>query len=318
MTPALMARIAARNGVAVPDGLVTEDGARFRWDGSGTAQESLSSFVAAYDVMAGVIRAARDYEEIVHDYLVRAAAEGCIYAEITISPDHAKESGVGYPAMCAALERGYARAKAETGMEARFISTAVRHYGPARALAAGEETGRHPHPLVTAFGLAGDENAGTFRDFLPAFEASGLQNRTAYAGEAAGAASVREAMNVLGARRFGHMVRAAEDPVLLEDLRKAGAVPEVCVSSNMMMRVFNDHAAHPLRLFFDRGLKVVLGSDDPVFFRTSIGNEYRIAHEKFGFTEEELRRVTRNAVEAAFVDEVTRERLLHRLAALRP
>src|SRR5690606_22433596 len=84
MTPALMARIAARNGVAVPDGLVTEDGARFRWDGSGTAQESLSSFVAAYDVMAGVIRAARDYEEIVHDYLVRAAAEGCIYAEITI------------------------------------------------------------------------------------------------------------------------------------------------------------------------------------------------------------------------------------------
>lgn len=311
ITPTMVRRLAERNKLAVPPDLI--EGDHIRWQGDGTAGGNLVSFLHAYDRATGVMKTAADYTDITYDYLKRSAAEGCIYAELTISADHGAMVGLTYPQMLDAIAAGYETAKRETGIEARLISSCVRHYGPDGARKVGKITHDHPHPLVTGFGLAGDENAHTVADFKPAFDAAGLPHRTAHAGEAAGPQSVRDARDILGVRRFGHMVRAIEDPALMEELRKMKAVPEVCVSSNLSLRVFADYAAHPLRKFFDAGLKVTLGSDDPTFFSTSIGREYDIAQKHFGFSDDDLRQVTRNAIEEAFVDKPTRARLMDRL-----
>lgn len=311
ITPDMVMTLAARNHIPVPEGLI-KDG-KFVWDEAAGPAESLVSFLKVYDLATGMIKTAEDYADITYDFLIRSAKEGCIYAELTISADHGAMVGLSYSEMLAAIERGYERAKKETGIEARLISTCVRHFGVEGALAVGKLTKENPHPLVTAFGMAGNENAHAVSDFKPAFEASGLAHRTAHAGEAAGPESVRMAKDLLSLRRFGHMVRAIEDADLIRDLQKIKAVPEVCVTSNLAMKVFNSVADHPLRKFFDAGLKVTLGSDDPSFFNTSIGEEYRIAQEKFGLTDAELLQVTRNAIEEAFVDEPTRKRMLGKL-----
>jgi adenosine deaminase len=313
ITPAMVKKLAAKNGVDIKPGLLGPDGARFQWSDDGSARERLIAFVTAYDDACAVMKTAGDYTDITYDYLTGVAAEGCIYAELTISADHGRHMGLSYTEMLDAIQQGCTRARDDAGIEARAISTCVRHYGRDAALKVGEITAAHPHPLVTGFGMAGDENAGTVADFAPAFDASGLLNRTAHAGEAAGAESVRAARDLLRCRRFGHMVRAVEDAALMQDLVAVQAVPEVCVSSNMALRVYDDYAAHPLRRFFDAGLKVTLGSDDPSFFGTTIGREYEIAQEKFGFSDAELLRVTRNAVEEAFVDATTRASLLARI-----
>lgn len=307
ITPEMVVRLAGRNAIPVPEDLIENN--RFRSGGD------LPAFLKAYDAATGVMKTAADYTDITHDFLKRAAFEGCIYAEITISADHGAMAGLSYPEMLEAIAAGYEKAEKETGIEARLISTCVRHYGPAAALNVGRLTRDHPHPLVTGFGMAGDENAYTPADFAPAFDASGLSSRTAHAGEAAGPDSIRAAREALKVRRFGHMVRAIEDPLLMQELKAAGAVPEVCVSSNLALGVFRDYAAHPLRKFFDAGLKVTLGSDDPAFFNTSIGREYALAREIFGFSEEELLRVSKNAIEEAFIDEDARRRLLAKLEA---
>jgi adenosine deaminase len=168
---------------------------------------------------------------------------------------------------------------------------------------------------VTGFGMAGDENAHTVADFKPAFDISGLPHRTAHAGEAAGPVSVRDAKDILKTRRFGHMVRATENPALMLELKKMKAVPEVCVSSNMALKLYPDYPSHPLRKLFDAGLKVTLGSDDPSFFNTSIGREYQIAKDHFGFSDRELLQISRNAIEEAFIDEATRKKLLAKIDA---
>ena len=307
ITPAMVEKLAKRNNISVPEGLI-ENG-KYNWKGDGTARGDLLAFVLAYDSATAVLKTEQDYTDITYDYLKQVADEGCIYAEIAISPS----LGIPYPQMLKAIEKGYEKAKKETGIEARFISTCVRHLGPKEALKAAQITRDNPHPLVTGFGMAGDENAYTAADFKPAFDLSGLRNRTPHAGEAAGPESVRAAIDVLKARRFGHMVRAIEDEKLMKDLQAIKAVPEVCVSSNLALHVYENYAAHPLRKLFDAGLKVVLGSDDPSFFSTSIGHEYQIAKDKFRFTDEELRQITRNAIEEAFIDEKTRQQLLKRL-----
>ena len=303
--------LAERNKIAVPLGLIKDK--KFNWHGDGTARGDLIAFVHAYDLATSVMKSAADYTDITYDYLKRSAAEGSIYAEIHISADHAVQVGLTYSEMLEAITQGYERAKEESGIEMRLISTCVRHYGPEAACNVGRITYDNPHSLVTAFGMAGDENAYTVADFKPAFDLSGLPHRTAHAGEAAGPESIRAARDILKIRRFGHMVRAIEDNTLIEDLKSINAVPEVCVSSNLCLHAFKDYASHPLRRFFDAGLKVTLGSDDPTFFSTSIGREYRIAQEHFGFSDDELLQVTKNALEEAFVDEETRARLLYKI-----
>ncbi|HYD19461.1 MAG TPA: adenosine deaminase [Patescibacteria group bacterium] len=314
ITPRMARVIADRNNVVLSPALVG-DGAHFHWPSAATPQENLVSFLKAYDEATAVMKRAEDYADITYDYLSRSAAEGCIYAELTISADHGAMVGLSYLDMLDAIAAGYARAKEETGIEVRMISSCVRHYGPAAAMKVAELTRAHPHPLVTAFGMAGDENAHAIADFAPAFDASGLAHRTAHAGEASGAETVRQAREILGIRRFGHMVRAIEDPTVMDEQVKIAAVPEVCVSSNLALKVFPDYAAHPLRKFFDAGLKVTLGSDDPSFFGTSIGREYEIARDHFGFSVAELLQITRNAIEESFADAGTRQRLLEKIAA---
>lgn len=315
ITPAMVRKLAAKNNLDIPDGLFDETGHHFTWPDDGTAAGALKGFVEAYDKATSVMRGAEDFEAVTYDYFARSAAEGCIYAEPIISAEHGAMAGLTYPEMMDAITRGYERAKAETGIEARFIATCVRHYGAEAAIRVAEITRDNPHPLVTGFGMAGDENAGTVADFKPAYDIADLPFRNAHAGEAAGAQSIRAARDLLGVRRFGHMVRTIEDDALMQEQLQINAVPEVCVSSNLCLKVYPDYASHPLRKFFDAGLKVTLGSDDPTFFGTSIGREYQIAQDHFGFTPAELLQISRNAVEEAFCDAETRARLLARIDA---
>ena len=313
ITPELVKRIAHRNKIEVPAELISGKSQSFQWKDEDTAKGSLRGFLQAYDDATKVMRTAQDYVDVIYDYLKRSSDEGCIYAEVFISADHGAMVGLKYPQLLEAISQGYEKAKKETGIEMRLISTCVRHYGPEGALKVGELTRANPHPLVTGFGMAGDENAFTIADFKPAYDACGPLGKTAHAGEASGPDTVRQARDILKIRRFGHMVRAIEDPGLMEELKALKAVPEVCVSSNMALKVFKDYRSHPVRKFFDMGLKVTFGSDDPPFFRTSIGREYQLAYEKFGFSEKELAKVSRNAIEEAFVDDTTRAKLLDRV-----
>jgi len=307
--PDLVRRLAARHGVRLPDGLFTADGA-FHWT-------DFRHFLRAYDMAAGVVRTAEDYREVTRDYLLRCAAEGTIYVEVMASPDHAAAAGLDLAGMVDGVAAGIDEARAATGIEARVILVCLRHGGPDRALAVARAAARLRHPLVTGFGMAGDEAVGHPREFAPAFRTAAEAGLgcTVHAGEACGADSVRAALAELPVRRLGHGVRAAEDPALVDALAARGTVLEVCPTSNVATLVYPDYAGHPLRRLKDAGVRVTLNSDDPPYFGTTIGREYAVAAAHFGFTPDELRAATRTAVEAAFVDEPTRAALRTRVAA---
>ena len=96
---------------------------------------------------------------------------------------------------------------------------------------------------------------------------------------------------------------------------RRGVVLEVCPTSNVATGVFPDFASHPLRRLLEAGVRVTLNSDDPPYWPTTIGREYAVARDAFGLDARALVGITRTAIEAAFVDEATRTRLLARVAA---
>jgi len=305
VSPALAQAQAERHGADLSAIIV--DGA-YRWT-------NFTEFLHVYDTVAALFRTRDDYARLTHDYLSSLAADGCLYSEIFISTDHAEQTGLSPHDYIDGLAEGMERAKSETGIDGRMIATGLRHGGPEAVERAARFAADHPHPLITGFGMAGDERMHHPKDFARAFDIArdaGLRI-TVHAGELDGAESVRNALDHLRPERIGHGVRAIEDPALVTRLAEEGVVLEVCPASNIALKVFADYTAHPFNWLRDAGVKLTLNSDDPPHFHSSLANEYRIARDHFGLDDSALIAITRTAIDAAFCDETTRDALLGRL-----
>lgn len=302
---------------AAPPALVIEQARKYNQPTDGFIRDGsfvwrdFTSFLAAYDFCAHLFRTEEDYARLADHYLTSLARDGAIYSEIFIAPDHAVRAGLSPRAYTDALGEGIARAEARTGIEGRMIVTGIRHFGVEAVEAAARFAAKCAHPLVSGFGMAGDERFGDVEDYVRAFEIAreaGL-GITVHAGELAGWESVAAALDHLRPSRIGHGVRAIENPDLVRRIADRGVVLEICPVSNIELGVFPSLAEHPFPALRAAGCKVTLGSDDPACFRTSLKREYELAAEHFGLTQKNLLAITRTAVEAAFVDRKTRARL---------
>ncbi|RWP11101.1 MAG: adenosine deaminase [Mesorhizobium sp.] len=307
-------------GAAAPE-LVIRQAQKYGKDASPYIQNGsfvwhdFTSFLAAYDFSSDLFRTEEDYARLADHYLTSLARDGAIYSEIFTSPDHAGKAGLSPKAYTDALGEGMARAKAKTGIEGRMIVTGVRNAGVESIEQAARFAARCGHPLVTGFGVAGDERIGDLEDYVRAFEIAreaGL-GITVHAGELMGWQSVKAALDHIRPARIGHGVRAIENPDLVRRIADEGVVLECCPSSNIALKVFDSFADHPFPALLAAGCKVTLNSDDPPYFRTSLKREYDIAAEHFSMNDKALAAVTRTAIDAAFVDRKTKAMLLGRL-----
>lgn len=313
VTPDMAMRKADEHGLVLDPAIFTADGTRFKWN------NFFHLVTDVYNEMARVIRTTQDYEDITFDYLTRCAAEGSIYEEIIVWCSQGDAVGLSYPDMIAGVARGIDRAQAETGIIARINSTLVRHQPFEKVLHEAEIIAAYPHPYVVGLDLAGGEQAGDILKYQPLFDM--IFNRfgrelgmRVHAGENAGPQNVWDALSLHPRpTRIGHGVRSVEDPLLLEELAESRILLEVCPTSNVLAHIYPSYAAHPLRALMDAGVLVCLNSDDPGLFGNSIGGEYQIARDHFGFSDRTLFQMTKNAIFASFADGITKQDLLDKV-----
>lgn len=303
--PAALTRaLAARKGVAL-NGLIA--GEAYVW-------RDFSDFLTAYDRVASLYQTPEDERALAEAALRGCAANGVIYAELFLSPDHAGPHR--WAEHLAAVSEGAAAAEAATGIVARFIPLCVRGMGPEAAARSASLAVGAAHPRIVGFGMAGDERLHEPRAFARAFAIAreGGLKLTAHAGEFAGADSVRATLDHLGVARIGHGVRALEDPALVARLAAEGVMLEVCPGSNVALGVAASLPAHPIARLAQAGVRVSVSTDDPPFFRTDMTAEYAGLSAAFGWDGARLRAISRDALAAAFCDEHTRALLAARLA----
>jgi adenosine deaminase len=274
---------------------------------------SLLAFIAKFGVLKKVVADYDAVRRIVRENLEDAAREGIDYIELRFSPyfmgeEHGLDTTGVVEAACDALEEG----RGTIPVRAKLIGIISRHYGPETAWIETDAAIRCRDRGVVALDLAGDE-AGfpgeLFVDHFHKAREAGL-HVTIHAGEAAGAASVRQAVLGLGAERIGHGIRCIEDPAVVDLLAERGIPLEVCPTSNVHTSTVPSYAAHPLPALLARGLKVTLNTDDPSISGIDLAHEYRIAVAELGLTEADLRRMQETALAAAFLTAQERAALL--------
>ncbi len=304
--PALIRTLAERNDLQVPDG-VFDGPDRFAYTG-------FLDFLETYDRAASLIRTAEDYRDVTYGYLASCALDGAVYVELIVSPQHAVLVSLDPEEHLRAIAAGIDDAREDHGIEARVLLTAIRNLGAEEAIRVARYAASKPHPYVVGFQMSGDEENFPPGDFDEAYEiaAEAGLGCTVHAGEWAGPESVRAALE-LPVTRIGHGVRSIEDPALVEELAAREIVLECCPTSNVVLDLFPSYEDHPLPRLMEAGVKVTLASDDPPYFGASIGGEYAICREWYGFDDDRLRTITRTAIEAAFCEKSLKQSLMLRV-----
>jgi adenosine deaminase/aminodeoxyfutalosine deaminase len=311
VTPQTLVELSARHDTAP----LTLDQARalFRYT-------DFTGFLIAFKSVTEHLRTAEDYELITWRMLERLARQGVVHAEVYVSV------GVVYywrrcdfEPLFYGMERARARAESEFGISLFWIFDAVRHFGPeeaARVFRKANEL-RPLFPSIIGIGIGGDERrtpAEPFRELYAEARAAGL-HLTAHAGETVGPEGIWGALNI-GAERLGHALSAIHDPELMDLLAERQVPLEICVTSNLRTGCCTHLDDHPLRRYFDSGLMVTLNSDDPALFASDLDQEYALARDRFAFTEEHLRELAANSIEASFLPPERKVSLLRRLESL--
>jgi adenosine deaminase len=276
-------------------------------------EPSLMAFIAKFDLLKRVMVDYDAVRRIARENLEDAVREGIDYIELRFSPyfmgeEHGLDTNGVVEAACDALEE----ARGTIPVKAKLIGIISRHYGPEIGRVELAAAVRYRDRGVVALDLAGDEANFPGELFVRHFEEAreaGLRV-TVHAGEAAGAASVRQAVLGLGAERIGHGVRAVEDAAVLDLLAERRVALEVCPTSNLQTSTVASYQSHPLPALLRRGLAVTLNTDDPGISGIDLAHEYRVAAEELGLSAAELRRLQENAMAAAFLTSEERAELL--------
>ena len=165
---------------------------------------------------------------------------------------------------------------------------------------------------VVGLDLAGQEPGHSglpFRDLFERAKAEGF-GVTIHAGEWAGAANVREAVEVLGADRIGHGIRMVEDPLLFDLLQTRGTVLEVCPTSNVQSGAVADFNVHPLIPLYKNGIKTTINTDDPLICNVTMSDEIAQVMRTMSFSLDDVKKNLLMAARAAFLPPTKRAALV--------
>jgi adenosine deaminase len=315
LRPSTLAELAAETGYR---NLPTSDPTELaKWIRDACDSGSLETYLETFQHTVGVMQSFATIERVAYECAVDHANDGVVYAEIRFAPELHQANGLSLDEIVDAVVTGFARgekdmAAAGKPIVVRTLLTAMRT--AARSTEIAELAIRWRNRGVVGFDIAGKEAGYPPSRHLDAFDEIHRANfhMTIHAGEAFGLPSIWEAVQVCGADRLGHGVRIIDDIKLAADgtyemgelahyVRDKRVPLELCPVSNVHTGAAKSIAEHPITTLTKLGFRATVNTDNRLMSQTSMSNEMYLLHTEAGFTLEQLRWLTINAMKSAFI-----------------
>jgi adenosine deaminase len=279
----------------------------------------LGAFLEFLDFVCGLVRTPAQLATLARRFSERLAANGTRYADLIINPTHWHHWSRRIPELIDALDAGFAGAEQDGLPPAGLCISLLRTQSADEAAELVELLAALRHPRVVALSIDGNEAAAgrTGPRFAEAFQRAGAAGlkRTVHAGESSGPEGVRDAVELLGADRIDHGVRAIDDPAVVGLLAERQIALGVCPSSNVTLGLYPGLEAHPIDRLRRAGVPVSVNTDDPALLGVTLAGEYESCAKAFGWTADDVRSIARTSIEASFAPAATKRDLLTELAA---
>ena len=306
MRHATLLELAERDGIVLPDALVSEWPPQL----SAADEKGWFRFQRLYDVARSVLRTEDDVRRLVREAAEDDVRDGGRWLEIQVDPSGYAARFGGITAFTDLVLDCVRDASERTGLGMALVVAANRTRHPLDARTLARLAAQYADRGVVGFGLSNDERRGRTADFAPAFaiaERAGLL-LAPHGGELLGPDHVRVCLDQLRPGRLGHGVRSAEDPELLDRVVQAGVALEVCPMSNVALGVYADVASVALRGLLEAGATVALGADDPLLFGSRLADQYAAVRAGHDLTDEQLAELALMSFAASRAPEEDRRR----------
>ena len=299
--PATVCALTAQHNIEL-----TEDEVQQRYN-----YRDFTGFIDAFKWVTSFLREPRDYGLIARDLGEHLLTQGVVYAEVTLSIGvmllRKQQPEANFEAILRATEPFE-----KQGLRLNWVFDAARQFGAEAAMDVVRAANRCQSKTIVAFGIGGDEMSVATQEFRPVYEqaANNGLHLLMHAGEVGGPEKIREAVELLNVERIGHGIAAAQDPALMDLLVDRRIPLEVCPQSNIRTGALAKQlrlpdatlAEHPLPRLWRHGIPIVLSTDDPAMFHTTLRAEYENAA-RMGLNETELVQLVNMSFEHAFLSE---------------
>jgi adenosine deaminase len=309
LEPEMVFQLATSNAVELPWDSIDELKSLYSFT-------DLQSFLNLYYACMAVLRTEDDFALLAQAYLTRAHQQGVRHVEMFFDPQAHTSRGVDINTVIDGLLRGLNAAGSATGITGGLILCFLRDEPVADALATLESVAHRSTDLL-GVGLDSAEVGYPPSLFVEVFDRArdlGL-HVVAHAGEEGPPAYVWEALDLLKVERVDHGVRSLEDPALVERLRAERIPLTVCPLSNVRLGVVSALGDHSLPAMLEAGLVVTLNSDDPAYFGGYLADNFDAVAAAFSLSDDDLRLVAANSVEASFLPQDNKDALRAEIAA---
>ena len=273
--------------------------------------DDFAHFVRNYLSVVALIKTAEDIHSLTYGVAADMAARNIRYAELTVTPYLSITDELPAEAFLEAIEDARRAAYRDLGLELQWIFDIPADFGvPAAELTASVALDNDV-PALVGLGVGGSEQGfprSMFRDQFDRARAAGLHS-VPHAGETTGPETIWDALTSLGAERIEHGIAAVDDQRLLEHLVEHKIALDVCLTSNVALRVVSELDHHPIRELVSAGVIVTINTDDPPMFGTDLNTEYAIAARLLNLDERGLSELAVAAVDASFASPKTKDAL---------
>jgi adenosine deaminase len=294
------------------------------WFHRGANKGSLPEYLEGFAHTIAVMQTRQAIERVAFEFIEDMYHDGVVYAESRFAPCFHTQLGLTPEAVVQAALDGFQRGEQKYGVRWGLIICAMRNQTD--SLEWAEMAIDFRYRGVVGFDLAGEEAGYPPKKHVDAFHAIQQANfySTLHAGEAFGIASIWQALQMCGAHRLGHCTRLTDGMTIVDGkVVKMGSLAqyildrriplEMCLSSNVHTGSVKSFAEHPFKLYYDRGFRVTLNTDDRLMSDTTMTKEFQIAADIFGFGLADFEKITLNAAKSAFLPYDERLKLIYEI-----
>ena len=282
----------------------------------GKTRGSLEDYIKRFDITLSVMQTPLALKRTAYELIEDVAKENVRYIEIRYSPILHTEKGMSLGESVEAVREGLQRGRKDFGVESGIIVCGIRNISAAASLKLADLTVRYKNKGVVGFDLAGAEENFPAKDHQEAFYMilNNNINATIHAGEAYGPSSIHQAIHHCGAHRIGHGTRLKENKDLMNYVNDHRITLEICLTSNWQTRSIRSLKYHPLKYYYDQGIRVTINTDNRLMSGTTLTKEFLLAHKLFGFKLHDFREMIIMAMKSAFIPYAERKQLIREIA----
>ncbi|MBT4063728.1 MAG: adenosine deaminase, partial [Candidatus Marinimicrobia bacterium] len=250
----------------------------------GKKRGTLEEYITRFDITLSVMQTRDSLKRIAYELIEDVAAENIRYIEIRYSPILHTSNGMTLDEAIFSVRDGLKKGEKDFGVRSGIIVCGIRHISPEASLKLADLCVRFKNKGVVGFDLAGAEENFPAKDHREAFYMilNHNINATIHAGEAFGPTSIHQAIHYCGAHRIGHGTRLKEDKDLMRYVNNHRIPLEICLTSNWHTFSVRSLKHHPMRYYYDQGIRVTLNTDNRLMSNTTLTKEFGLARDLFG------------------------------------